>query len=251
MGNAARACLTLAAVSAAYGGPDIIHEVSLEVPGGSIVALLGPNGAGKSTLINAVSGMVPVTKGRVLFGDRDLTNQAPHRIVSAGIAQVPQGRALFGYSDGLDNLRLGAHTRRDREQVEADIEEFLDAWPIARRVLHRKATLCSGGEQQVIAIGRALMSRPKALLLDEPSVGLAPILVDQLFASAREKLFAASWASHLAVLLVEQNVRKALEIADRIYVIASGRIVHEGSPAELTSHDVAAMYLRASSPAPA
>jgi branched-chain amino acid transport system ATP-binding protein len=251
MRNPARNGLTLAAVSASYGGPDIVHDVSLDVPGGSIVALLGPNGAGKSTLVNAVSGMVAVTRGRVLFGDRDVTNRPPHRIVSAGIAQVPQGRELFGYSSAIDNLRLGANTRRDRDQVEADIEEFLDAWPIARRVRHRKATLCSGGEQQVIAIGRALMSRPKVLLLDEPSVGLAPILVDQLFASAREKLFAASWASDLAVLLVEQNVRKALEVADRIYVLVSGRIVHEGSPDELTSHDVAAMYLGAGSPAPA
>lgn len=239
--------LSVSGVSAAYAGPDVVHRVSIDLQPGEVLALLGPNGAGKSTLVNAISGLVRVTAGRVRFRGADLTNRAPYRIVAAGIAQVPQGREVFGYSTCAENLSLGGYLRRDRSELSEDVERFLEDWPLARHVLHQRANLCSGGEQQVTAIGRALMSRPKVLLMDEPSMGLAPILVERLYATMRESLRQEGWSKRLALLLVEQNVRKALEVADRVCVMVNGQLVFSGAASDLTPSEVAGLYMESPS----
>lgn len=235
--------LAIEDLSASYGAADVISGISLVAEAGKVTAVLGPNGAGKSTLVNAVSGQVWVTRGSVRIDDTVITNRPLHAVVKAGVVQAPQGHAMFGYSTCLENLRLGAHTRKDRAAIQADIDEFLEVWPIAKRVLHKRANLCSGGEQQVIAIGRALMSRPKAIMLDEPSIGLAPILVDQLFSSFADQIRTVEWSRSMAVLLVEQNVGKALSIADDVIVLVGGAIVARGPASDFTPQRVAELYL--------
>lgn len=242
--------LTIDNLRSSYGAADVIEGVSISAGAGQVTAILGPNGAGKSTLVNTVSGNVGATGGDIRIDDKSILNRPPHSVVRAGVVQVPQGHTMFGYSTCLENLRLGAHTRRDREAVETDIEEFLEVWPIAQRVLHKRANLCSGGEQQVIAIGRALMSRPKAIMLDEPSIGLAPILVDQLFESFANQMRSVEWSKSMAVLLIEQNVGKALSVADTITVLVGGVAVAEGKAAEFTVERVAELYLHLERTAP-
>jgi branched-chain amino acid transport system ATP-binding protein len=234
--------LSLRGLSASYGGGDVLAGISLDIRPGELCALLGPNGAGKTTLLRAISGLVRVTGGSILLDGRPVHNQPPHRIVEAGVAHVPQGRALFPYSTGYENLRAGGYIRKDRAGLAKDIEDFLDDWPIARTVLDRNGALMSGGEQQVVALGRALMSRPRLILLDEPSLGLAPILVGQLFAMIKRLVKELSERG-TAVLLVEQNVRKAVEVADQVHVLVNGRIVFSGSAAGLAPEDVASMYM--------
>jgi branched-chain amino acid transport system ATP-binding protein len=236
--------LRVEALSASYGGPDVIHDIDLRAAPRAVTAVVGPNGAGKTTLLNAISGLAAVTGGRMTLGGRPIHTLAPHQVVAAGIAHVPQGRALFGYSTGYENLKLGAFVRRDRAAVEDDIAAFAERWPVASRVLRTPAHLMSGGEQQVIAIGRAIMSRPSVLLLDEPSLGLAPVLVDRLFAMIRD--LRDGELGDIALLLVEQNVAKTLEVADHVHVLANGRVVLDGPARALTSEQIAGSFIHAS-----
>ncbi|HMJ96523.1 MAG TPA: ABC transporter ATP-binding protein [Thermoleophilaceae bacterium] len=234
--------LELDGVNAGYEGPDVVHDVSLTVEPGEVVALLGPNGAGKTTILNAISGLARVRAGTVAFDGVPVHRLPPHRIATAGIAHVPQGRQLFGYSTGRENLAIGGYPRSDRKAVEADVEGFLGRWPIAERVAAQRGNLMSGGEQQVVAVGRGLMARPRLLLLDEPSLGLAPILVDRLMEMLRS-VEAESATDGLAMLLVEQNAAKAIELANRVYVMVAGRVVHHSRASEITPAQVVELYL--------
>jgi branched-chain amino acid transport system ATP-binding protein len=234
--------LKIEGLSASYGGPDVIRDISIEVRPHEVVGVLGPNGAGKSTLLNAISGVIKVTSGRTVLMGEPIHGLPVHTIVARGVAQVPQGRRLFPYSTGYENLRAGAYVRVDRDQIHSDIVRFGKDWPVAQRVMNRKGVLMSGGEQQVIALGRGIMSRPHVLLLDEPSLGLAPILVDQLFEMIRTVTTRLNDRGS-GVLLVEQNVRKTLSIANWIYVLVNGRITHSGPASELTPQDVVGLYL--------
>jgi branched-chain amino acid transport system ATP-binding protein len=210
-------------LKSAYGRVQALKGVSLEVRSGEVVCLVGGNGAGKTTLLRAISGVQPVAGGHVRFAGEDVTRAPPHRRVAAGIAQVPEGRQIFGALSVEDNLRLGAYLRRDGEGITADMERVFAMFPVLEERRHTPGAALSGGQQQMLAIGRALMSRPRLLLLDEPSMGLAPLLVDQIFAAIQ-----ALKRDGVTVFLVEQNAAAALDIADRGYVIETGRIVHEG-----------------------
>lgn len=210
-----------------YGRIEALHNVSLGVSAGEVVALLGANGAGKTTLLRAISGVQPVASGQIRFEDRRIERMPAYRRVLLGIAQVPEGRQLFAPLSVEDNLRLGAWTRRASD-LTADIAGIFAMFPILDEMRHTAAGALSGGQQQMLAIGRALMSKPKLVLLDEPSMGLAPILVDQIF-----NIVAQLKRSGQTILLVEQNARAALAIADRGYVIETGRITVGGDAATL------------------
>ena len=210
-----------------YGRIEALHDVSLDVSAGEVVALLGANGAGKTTLLRAISGVQPVTSGQIRFEDRRIERMPAHRRVLLGIAQVPEGWQLFAPLSVEDNLKLGAWTRRASD-LTADIAGIFAMFPILSEMRHTAAGALSGGQQQMLAIGRALMSKPKLVLLDEPSMGLAPILVDQIF-----NIVAQLKRSGQTILLVEQNARAALAIADRGYVIETGRITVGGDAATL------------------
>ncbi len=201
-----------------YGRIEVLHGVSLEVAAGEIVTLVGSNGAGKTTLLRAISGVQPVSAGTVRFAGEAIDHLPAHRRVARGIAQVPEGRQVFAPLDVEDNLRLGAFTRRDGE-IAADLDNVYATFPALAEKRRVPAGALSGGQQQMLAIGRALMARPKLVLLDEPSMGLAPFLVEQIFA-----IIADFKRRGLTVLLVEQNAHAALAIADRGYVIETGRI---------------------------
>jgi branched-chain amino acid transport system ATP-binding protein len=219
--------LRIDALSAGYGDTQVLWDVSLEVKPGEIVAIIGSNGAGKSTLLGAISGLVTTWSGNATFGGRDLTGLSPDRIVSAGVVQVPQGRRLFGSLTVEDNLLMGAYVRRDRE-VKDDLERILTMLPRLRERFHVLAGRLSGGEQQQVAIGRALMARPKVLLIDEMSLGLAPVLVDALL-----EILAQINATGLGIVIVEQDVQTALETASRAYVLETGRITLSGPASAL------------------
>ncbi len=223
--------LELRLLSAGYGQVHVLHEVSLTVDPGEIVVLLGANGAGKTTTLRAVCGMIP-SSGQILVDDVIDANPEPARMLAKGIAHVPQGRGTIAEITVEDNLRVGAYTRRD-DEVDDDIERFCELFPILGERRRQPAGQLSGGEQQMLAIARAMLSRPRLLLLDEPSLGLAPIIVHSLFdilAELRE-------TSGVAVLLVEQNAALALPMASRAYVLESGRIVQSGSADELMADD--------------
>jgi branched-chain amino acid transport system ATP-binding protein len=224
---AAGAVLAVEHLDAGYGDTQVLWDVSLTLAPGEIVALIGSNGAGKSTLLGAISGQVNVLSGRVRFGERDLTGAPTDRIVAAGLLQVPQGRRLFGSLTVEENLRMGAYLRSDRE-VEADLEEILGLLPRLRERYDFLAGRLSGGEQQQVAIARALMARPQTLLIDEMSLGLAPVLVDQLL-----EILKTIHARGVAILMVEQDVQTALEFSQRAYVLETGRITLQGPSAEL------------------
>jgi ABC-type branched-subunit amino acid transport system ATPase component len=209
-------------LSAAYGDTQVLWDVSLDVRPGEIVALIGSNGAGKSSLLGAISGVVRVVAGTVRLGDRNLTNHQPDGIVAAGIVQVPQGRRLFGGLTVRENLLMGAYLRADGG-VEADLERLLTLFPRLRERYGFPAGRLSGGEQQQVAVARALMAKPKLLLIDEMSLGLAPLLVDALL-----EALAQINAEGVAILMVEQDVQTALEFAQRAYVLETGRITLSG-----------------------
>ncbi len=231
--------LSVQTLTAGYGSIEVLHGVSLEVHEGEIVSLIGGNGAGKSTSLSCISGVVPLRAGEVRFAGESLARVPAHAIVKRGLVQVPEGRKIFPRMTVLENLRMGAYTRNDRAGVESDLEEVYALFEILKDRSGQLGGTLSGGEQQMLAIGRALMSRPKLLMMDEPSMGIAPLLVAKIFHAVKSLR-----ARGLTILLVEQNARAALKLADRGYVLETGRIVLAGTGAELLSdRRVQAAYL--------
>ena len=226
-GSKAEPLLQVRGLTAGFGAGPVLFGIDMEIAPGELVALVGANGAGKSTTLGTLSGLVPATSGSVSFSGIDVTNARPEAIVKAGIAHVPQGRRLFGTVSVEKNLRLGAYVRRDRE-IEADLTRVLDYFPALKDKLAREAGTLSGGEQQMVALGRGLMAKPKLLMVDELSLGLAPKVVDRLIDVMKE-----IHAAGTALMLVEQDVLVALDVADRAYVLENGRIVMSGNAAEL------------------
>ena len=226
-------------LSVRYGPLVALHGVRLRVEAGEIVTVLGANGAGKSSLLGAVAGLVPAAAGRIVFDGKPIANMPAERVVRLGVALAPEGRRVFPRLTVADNLRLGAAARRDRDGIAADRARVLELFPVLEERLWQSAGTLSGGQQQMLAIARALMSRPRLLLLDEPSLGLAPIVVDQIFA-----LISRLRDEGTTILLVEQNVHRALDLADRAYVLATGRVEVEGTAKEVrASSDVERAYL--------
>lgn len=230
--------LQITDLKVAYGPIDVVHGISLTVNAGECVALIGANGAGKSSTLKAICGLVPVKGGSITFEGRDITNLSGHAVVQAGITMCPEGRQVFPQMSTVKNLRMGAYMRRDAEQ-EADLERMMDMFPILRDRAHQAAGTLSGGEQEMLAIARALMARPKLCIFDEPSLGLAPKIVAEVAATiARIK------AMGKTILLVEQNSLMALRLADRAYLFEAGEIVLSGTGEELQSHpEVVKAYL--------
>lgn len=223
--------LTITGLRAGYGAVEVLRGVDLHLAPGELVALLGSNGAGKTTLNSVVSGLVPTWAGRVMFDGQDLTGAHYRQVVQAGLIQVPEGRKVFPNLSVLENLELGAFTRA-RARRATNLERVFDTFPRLRERQTQLAGTMSGGEQQMLAIGRGLMAEPQLLILDEPSLGLSPLLVEEMFT-----LIAQLRASGLAILLVEQNVGQSLEIADRAYVMENGSIRFSGTSAELLASD--------------
>ena len=215
-----------------YGGIHALKGISLQVPEGKIVTLIGANGAGKSTTLRTISGIVKPQQGRIFFQDRSIAGLPAYQIVQMGIAMVPEGRKVFTNLTVLENLLVGAHARQDAAAVQKDLEWVCRLFPILDERASQGAGTLSGGEQQMLAVGRALMSRPKLLLMDEPSLGLAPFLVKEVFKTIR-----ALHAEGTTILLVEQNARAALRIADYAYILETGSIVLEGPGKELVRND--------------
>jgi branched-chain amino acid transport system ATP-binding protein len=233
------ALLELDGVNAFYGRIQALRQVSLKVERGEIVALIGSNGAGKTTTLRTISGLMHPNAGTITFDGDEITRTRPSRIVELGICQSPEGRRLFPRMSVIDNLFMGAYTRNDRAGIASDMERVFRLFPRLQERRSQIAGTLSGGEQQMLAMGRSLMARPKVLMLDEPSLGLAPILVDTIFNILREIN-----AQGTTVLLVEQNARRALEVAHRGYVLETGVIVQEGSGGELlASAEVQRAYL--------
>ncbi len=233
------ALLEVRSINTFYGRVHALEDVSLTVEQGEIVTLIGGNGAGKSTTLRTISGMVPAASGDVIFDGANITRLQTHQIVYRGIAHVPEGRRLFTRMTVLENLEMGGFSRRDRGAMAADLKRVYELFP---RLAERKAQLAgtlSGGEQQMLALGRALMTRPRLLLMDEPSMGLSPMLVEQIFDNIR-----LLNAEGTTILLIEQNARMALNVARRGYVIETGRIILSDSAVRLlTSDEVRRAYL--------
>jgi branched-chain amino acid transport system ATP-binding protein len=225
--------LSVEHVDLSYNGVKVVQSLSFRVGPGEIVALIGGNGNGKSTILKGVSGILHPVSGRVTFEGRDITRLEAHRIVGLGISHVPEGRRLFPYLSVYRNLLLGAYLVVDKIEVEERMEYVYSIFPILKERATQKAKTLSGGEQQMLAIGRGLMSRPKLLMLDEPSWGIAPILVDRIF-----EVIGEIRRNGVTVLLVEQDVEAALDICDRAYVVQTGRIVLEGPGKELLDSEV-------------
>jgi len=212
-----------------YGPLPALKEISLEIEHGEIVSLLGPNGAGKTTLLLTLSGILKTTEGRIIFEGEDITNLKPHKIVSKGIGHVPQGRHIFPTLSVIDNLMMGAYLhRKEKKEVSKDLESVHQLLPALKERAHQRAGTLSGGEQQMLSIGRALMGRPNLLLLDEPSLGLAPRLMDEVFATLKEMN-----QKGLTLFIVEQEIHLSLAISKRGYLLRNGRVIKEGSASTL------------------
>ncbi len=230
--------LTVRELRAGYGNVDVLHGISFDVRPAECVALVGANGAGKSTALRCVCGLVRARAGSIEFEGARIDHVPGHRIVRRGITMCPEGRQVFADMSVLENLRMGGHMRRDRDQ-RRDLEALFDMFPALRPRARQRAGTLSGGEQEMLAIARALMSRPKLCIFDEPSLGLAPKIVDEV-----ERTLARIKANGTTVLLVEQNASMALRLADRAYVLEAGNIVLEGSGQELQTHpEVSKAYL--------
>ncbi|MDR2786346.1 MAG: ABC transporter ATP-binding protein [Treponema sp.] len=222
-----------------YGAIQALRGISFEVEQGEIITLIGSNGAGKTTTLHGISNIIKKTAGAVFFDGRDITSISPDRIVASGLVQVPEGRRIFANLTVRDNLEMGAYTRRDRIGIRQDMENVFGIFPRLKERIRQIAGTLSGGEQQMLAMGRALMAKPRLLLMDEPSMGLAPILVDEIFSIIRRINEGGT-----TILLVEQNAFKALGIAGRAYILETGQIVKTGPAAELMKDDsVKAAYL--------
>lgn len=212
-----------------YGPLPALYEISLEVKQGEIVSLLGPNGAGKTTLLLTLSGILKTTEGRILFEGEDITNLNPYKIVSKGIGHVPQGRHIFPTLSVMDNLMMGAYLHRnEKKEIKKDLEWIDQLLPVLKERIHQRAGTLSGGEQQMLSIGRAIMGRPKLLLLDEPSLGLAPRLMEEVFDTFREMN-----QKGLTLFIVEQEIHLSLSISKRGYLLRNGRVIKEGSASTL------------------
>lgn len=222
-----------------YGVIHALKDVDLVVNDGEIVSLIGANGAGKTTLLHAISGILKTTSGSIMLNGVELNKKSAKDIVVGGITQVPEGRRIFSGMSVYENLMMGAYLRKDKEEIKKDLENIYERFPILKERSSQDASTLSGGEQQMLAMGRALMAKPKILLLDEPSMGLAPILVKEIF-----KIIKDIHAQGTTVLLVEQNARMALSIADRVYVLETGKIVLSGTGEELSnSEEIQKAYL--------
>ncbi|HEY1420684.1 MAG TPA: ABC transporter ATP-binding protein [Candidatus Dormibacteraeota bacterium] len=233
------ALLEVSGIDVFYGRVQAVRGASLEVDKGEIVALIGSNGAGKTTTLRTISGLLHPLRGTIKFDGKDITQTEPQKIVNLGICHSPEGRRLFTRMTVLDNLRMGAYTRSNQSEIKRDMDRVFELFPRLKERLHQIAGTLSGGEQQMCAMGRALMAKPKVLMLDEPSLGLAPILVETIFSIVREIN-----SQGTPVLLVEQNATKALEVAHRAYVLETGVIVQSGTGKELlASADVQKAYL--------
>ena len=233
------ALLEVSGIDVFYGRVQAVRGASLQVDAGEIVALIGSNGAGKTTTLRTISGLIHPVRGTIKFAGKDITHEEPQNIVNLGICQSPEGRRLFPRMTVLDNLRMGAYTRHNQAEIRKDMDRVFELFPRLKERLHQIAGTLSGGEQQMCAMGRALMAKPKLLMLDEPSLGLAPILVETIFDIVREIN-----SQGTPVLLVEQNATKALEVAHRGYVLETGVIVKSGTGRELlASEDVQKAYL--------
>jgi len=233
------ALLEVSGVDVFYGRVAAVRGATLSVDKGEVVALIGSNGAGKTTTLRTISGLLHPQRGTIKFDGRDITRTEPQKIVNLGICQSPEGRRLFTRMSVLDNLRMGAYTRSNGAEIKADMDRVFELFPRLKERAHQIAGTLSGGEQQMCAMGRALMAKPKVLMLDEPSLGLSPILVETIFSIVREIN-----AQGTPVLLVEQNANKALEVAHRGYVLETGSIVKTGTGKELlASEDVQKAYL--------
>ena len=226
------AMLTVENLEVNYGVIKAIRGISLEVNEGEIISLIGANGAGKTTTLHTITGLLPAKSGKVTFNGRDLTHVPAHKIVSMGMAHVPEGRRVFQQLTVQDNLLLGAYTRKEKGEISDSLESVFDRFPRLKERRRQIAGTLSGGEQQMLAIGRALMSRPRMLLLDEPSMGLSPILVQEILSCVTEVN-----RDGTTVLLVEQNAKMALSISNRAYVLETGLISLEGSARELLDNE--------------
>lgn len=215
-----------------YGIIKAIKGVSFNVNKGEVIALIGANGAGKTTILHTITGLLPAAKGQVLFNDTDITKVPAHKIVSMGMAHVPEGRRVFANLSVIQNLKMGAYTRKDKEEISKNLEIVFNRFPRLKERQSQLSGTLSGGEQQMLAMGRALMSNPDIILMDEPSMGLSPIFVNEIFDIIR-----AVKADGTTVLLVEQNAKKALSIADRGYVLETGNIVLDGKASDLLNNE--------------
>ena len=215
-----------------YGMIQAIKGISFEVNQGEVVALIGANGAGKTTTLHTITGLLPSKKGTVTFEGQDITKVPAHKIVCMGVAHVPEGRRVFADLSVYQNLKMGAYTRKDKEEIEQTLAMVYERFPRLKERKDQSAGTLSGGEQQMLAMGRALMSKPKLIVMDEPSMGLSPIFVNEIFDIIKEVRKTGT-----TVLLVEQNAKKALEIADRAYVLETGKILLSGDAKELMNDD--------------
>ncbi|WP_137113629.1 ABC transporter ATP-binding protein [Mesorhizobium sp. GR13] len=229
--------LRLEGLTVDYGPVRAVHGLDLAVAAGELVTLLGPNGAGKSSTIGAITGLVP-SGGRIVFDGAELGRVSPEVRVERGIAASPEGRHIFANLTVAENLRLGAATRKNAVEVRSDMERFLALFPVLAERITQPAGTLSGGEQQMLAIARALMSRPKLLLLDEPSLGLAPMIVARIF-----DFIGQLKAEGMTILLVEQNAAQAMRVADRVYVMSTGEVSFTGPASALAGSDLMALYL--------
>jgi branched-chain amino acid transport system ATP-binding protein len=220
--------LSVKGIETYYGNIKALKGVDLEVPAGAIVAILGVNGAGKTTLLKTIAGLLKPKSGKIHFLEEDITDLKPHQVVRKGIALVPEGRAILAKMTVLENLEMGAYHRKDQEEVEEDMEMEMDRFPWLRERLNQAGGSLSGGEQQMLAISRALLARPKLLLLDEPSLGLAPLVVTDIFRTIK-----GINKEGTTVLLVEQNVKQALKVSHFSYVLETGRIILKGESKDL------------------
>jgi branched-chain amino acid transport system ATP-binding protein len=222
-----------------YGAIHALHDINIHVNEGEIVTLIGANGAGKTSTLRAISGLIPIKSGKVLFQDKPIHTVPSYKLAKLGISHVPEGRRIFANMSVMENLELGAYTRNDKKNIAEDYEMVFDKFPRLKERVKQLAGTLSGGEQQMLAMGRALMIRPKIILLDEPSMGLAPLVVKGIFEIIKEINKTGT-----TVLLVEQNAHMALSIANKAYVLETGRIVLEGDAKELLSNDsVRSAYL--------
>ena len=226
------ALLEIKDLEVSYGIIKAIKGISFDVNEGEVIALIGANGAGKTTILHTITGLITADRGTVQFEGKEITKVPAHKIVGMGMAHVPEGRRVFANLTVLQNLKMGAYTRKDKNEIEQTLETVYTRFPRLKERQNQMAGTLSGGEQQMLAMGRALMSHPKIILMDEPSMGLSPIVVNEIF-----DIIQSVSASGTTVLLVEQNARKALSIADRAYVLETGNIVLEGKADELLHND--------------